>query len=357
MRIAVWDSIKGFAIFSIVIYHFHSLINPHSLFEILDLFNYSFPEFISFLSELSFPEQILSYGFQGVGIFLVFSGAGLTYSALLTNKKLVLKDWFFRRFMRIFPAYWLAIIFTVIFFPVVRQTDLILHSFALNIFFRELFFFPGNSSLWFIGLLVQAYLFFLILFHLGKKFGFTNLFAVSFLVSVITRILLLSFILDFNEYLFISIIFSRLAEFSLGLLLASEWLKNPEKVISFFSNKKIFVVSLLGYIVFDLFYFGWFLAFEFIATISLVFFLLFVFLFIQKRIVFLSKFFIFLSKYSLWIFLIHYPILVLFQGFFVQHSAPAIIGFFVAFLIILPIAIVLTKLTNNFVKFIVAVFL
>lgn len=50
------------------------------------------------------------FGWQGVHIFIVLSGFGLTYSCLTRDEKTQGKAWYLRRFRRVLPVYWLVVL-------------------------------------------------------------------------------------------------------------------------------------------------------------------------------------------------------------------------------------------------------
>lgn len=51
------------------------------------------------------------FGWQGVHLFIVLSGFGLTYSCLKKNETISWKHWYIRRAERILPVYWLLSLF------------------------------------------------------------------------------------------------------------------------------------------------------------------------------------------------------------------------------------------------------
>lgn len=104
------------------------------------------------------------HGEIGVDVFLIISGVVLVWRSANLPAGVFLR----RRFLRIFPAYWLAYaLFFYLgtkFFGGERSvTNVLLHLTGLHGFGPQRFFFDINESFWFISILVGAYAVFLFL--------------------------------------------------------------------------------------------------------------------------------------------------------------------------------------------------
>ncbi|MDY6939579.1 MAG: acyltransferase [Cyanobacteriota bacterium] len=109
------------------------------------------------------------FGWQGVHIFLILSGFGLAYSCLKSGREDRWNHWFYKRFKRILPAYWVAVLASA---PFLIFLDLgpkpgasagvfktILDFFLLNNVFEQ-FRGGGTGAFWYVPFIVGAYLLF-----------------------------------------------------------------------------------------------------------------------------------------------------------------------------------------------------
>ncbi len=99
-----------------------------------------------------------SHGEIGVDIFLLISGYAVTASV----RRRSLSDFFRRRFLRIFPAYWFALALFVGLDWWCKGIahnwhSLVLHALGLHAFGPEFDFWDINMSFWFLALLVPMY--------------------------------------------------------------------------------------------------------------------------------------------------------------------------------------------------------
>lgn len=123
--------------------------------------------------------QLLGFGWQGVHLFIVFSGFGLTYSCLKRNSNLSWKLWYFKRLRRILPTYLLVALcgyFVVTFFIMLQGNNLfqalwlskrtLLFDVTLlkNFNYEQMSTFP-NVSLWFVPFIISFYFIFPILYR------------------------------------------------------------------------------------------------------------------------------------------------------------------------------------------------
>ena len=129
------------------------------------------------------------FGWQGVHIFIVLSGFGLTYSCLKKGGTIAWKQWYLKRAERILPAYWLVCLsgFAIaLCFYLIKGQDivanliksvinLVLEILLLkNLSYQTMFMPLPNDPLWFIPLVVGCYLVFPWLYHLISKCNTTK---------------------------------------------------------------------------------------------------------------------------------------------------------------------------------------
>ena len=98
-------------------------------------------------------------GGAGVSGFIILSGFGLTYGLLTKNVTNIRVIPFLRqRFLRILPLYYAAIFTYLLILDLMQPANFLAHLLLVHTFFKELSHNPG--SFWFVGLIVQCYLFF-----------------------------------------------------------------------------------------------------------------------------------------------------------------------------------------------------
>jgi peptidoglycan/LPS O-acetylase OafA/YrhL len=132
-RIAAIDELKGLAIVLIMLYHCGAV--------------------------LGYSNDI--HGEIGVDIFLILSG----FTLAVNSAAIPLREFFLRRFLRIYPSYWLALGFCVWmlhhFYGQSRSWDTIIqHAIGVHGFSRLAYFADISDPFWFISLILAAYLVF-----------------------------------------------------------------------------------------------------------------------------------------------------------------------------------------------------
>jgi peptidoglycan/LPS O-acetylase OafA/YrhL len=294
-------------------------------------------------------------GWQGVHIFIVLSGFGLTYSCLRKNlSTLNPKQWLMQRLKRILPTYWITCSLGFLFILLIKlnklpseskwmSEDLYSH---FNVFVSDLLiiqnfnfksiFHPPNGHLWFIPFILSFYLIFPFLYKTFKRNRILNFIVVTILIEFLYRAISI-YVFDgvpvaYRQELGLShipdvIIFqkgapfgfflSRLGEFSLGMLGAYLFVNNQvklERILFRFSSLIIGGIFLLignllrfkvwGWIFSDyLIAFGWILVCLNFSNL------------IEKRFHFLFDRFVELGIFSYYIYLIHLLVIQIFDLF------------------------------------------
>ncbi len=229
--------LKGWSIAIIVLHNFlHNIKQLPSQNE----FNYSIDKARALVDVFVYnPSDIIRallsfYGHYGVKIFIFLSAYGLTRIYLVNDIKI--KAYILRHFTKIYKAFFLVLIYWVVYELLVNQVDLrtmwsnhseavVYKLLGINI--------PGFALApvgpwWFIPAIIQLYLLFPLLLFLFKKYGSWFLLLLSVLVYLILG-LVDKKILFFNA-------FGHLPEFCLGIYLASKGsyeLKWPIIVLAF----------------------------------------------------------------------------------------------------------------------------
>jgi peptidoglycan/LPS O-acetylase OafA/YrhL len=216
--------------------------------------------------------DLLNVGWQGVHLFIVLSGLGLTYSGLTKAKATNWKDWYRKRLRRILPAYWLVVLGGYAAFAgllMLQGNNLIQALWAgkqilffdmtllKNFHYEVISTFP-NVSLWFVPFIVSFYLLFPWLYrwlrHRMTLQGVLRFLAATIAIEVIYRAIALYWLdglpvgLDslkssfpqlgvpfdripsnflFQDHAPFGFAPSRLAEFALGMVAAVALVRSP----------------------------------------------------------------------------------------------------------------------------------
>ena len=230
----IWiDQVKGISILWIVFFHFFnayangrfpwfirggyfskflSVCSPHSSFAMLQC-----------RFESVFVLAI-DFGYHAVGVFLLLSGLGLTYSlAHFVNPRSGWTGWYRDRLVRLYPMYWAAhIVYLVT--PFAWTGKPIDYRFLLSLagdrfFPADTLFYYLNTAWWYFGLLIQLYLVFPLLFRMLQKIGPVAFLVITGLVTLISRYLLLCVLHVSGDYVQGAFFGCRLFEFALGMVI------------------------------------------------------------------------------------------------------------------------------------------
>lgn len=226
------DAVKALAILFVAAFHFfpvqlgwHMRVMPPGWFE----------QYWSGGADIW--KFLMSYLYVGVNLFVIASGFGLYLSFMKSGKPLDLKEFFKKRVWRLMPA---AILSIAVFFFVKGffldqwlTQNFYLNAFpflgGLNLFSDNWFFPPINGETWFLGLIVQLYLFFPLLVRMYEKMGEKKFLILLFAVSAFFRVLYYAFWKDTVSSLSYGLSVGRLFEFGFGMVLAKKFV-NGEKL-------------------------------------------------------------------------------------------------------------------------------
>lgn len=202
---------------------------------------------------------IIQRGPQAVGVFILFSGFGLTYSLAKPGKsRAPWTTWYRRRFARLFPVYWVAhIIFLVSPFTVLHgriDCRFLLSFFGDRVYPVEKMFFYFVPAWWFMGLLIELYIFYPLLFKLMERMGWIKYLGLCMVLSVASRLILYD-VLKANGYYEMGAFFvCRLWEFAAGMALGKLMAQRPEWTLKRLLSWKGFVAGAIVYVLGVYFY-------------------------------------------------------------------------------------------------------
>ncbi|MAT16384.1 MAG: hypothetical protein CMJ46_14065 [Planctomyces sp.] len=194
------DGLRAFAVFAVVLWHY---------------------------SEGSFVHDLVQWGFLGVRLFFVLSGFLITRILLDCRDKVdaygfstwyTVKNFYIRRFLRIFPIYYLFVLAMFLGLPIVRENIWWYLSYCQNIRFAMENKFLAGPHLWTLAVEEQFYLFwpFMILFLPRRQLPAWII--LSVLAGPFTRWLLLS--LGWSPFAAMLMTPSNLDTLGMGALLA-----------------------------------------------------------------------------------------------------------------------------------------
>lgn len=253
-RLAWVDIMKGIAILWIVLFHFFQTYS-RGRFPYFLKADY-FSSFMGpCLQESGAPESVapqsilqvlgcageagllavVQLSFHAVGVFLVLSGFGLTYSLARTGGPTGgWGAWYSSRLVRLFPMYWLAHLIYLV-SPFVARPEPIDYRFVLSFFGDRVYpidtiFYYMNPAWWFFGLLLQLYLVFPLLFRLLQRMGPVRFLILCAVVTLAARYALLNILRTHGHYIQGGVFLSRLWEFAIGMVLGMLYRRDPGAV-------------------------------------------------------------------------------------------------------------------------------
>jgi peptidoglycan/LPS O-acetylase OafA/YrhL len=192
-------------------------------------------------------------GDQGVQIFLIVSGFGLTWGLLArgVSGPLPLLQFYRRRGARIYPIWWAVHLFALPVLVLAGRVQLGDVRFILS--FLGVRFTTGtlyylSPVWWYVGVLVQLYLVFPLLWELLRRYGPLRLFVVGTAFAVTVRGIGIFY---FQEYLDPwcrgAIFVTRLPEFLVGMCTAAWAFKNPARAETLLRSTSIIIPAVLVY--------------------------------------------------------------------------------------------------------------
>lgn len=267
VRLTWLDPIKGMAILGIVLYHMVIALFGIPPFDhpkddwlpLLDRLTQLQPwpndKIIPFLV-LNFFRDMGWLGYQGVHLFLVLSGFGLTWSIARQSpaSDVNIKQFFQRRLWRIFPLFWMGHIFFLLFHVFTGQPDISINDprFYLSLigfrFFPETFYYVA-SAWWYVGLILQLYLVFPLLWAWLHRQGLGPFWIGTAVITLISRYILLMMVNSNHEMWSMGVLFTtRLFEFTFGMGLAYWLAHRPQGLEELHQKRWLLAGAVLLYL-------------------------------------------------------------------------------------------------------------
>jgi len=194
---------------------------------------------------------ILQRGSQGVGVFLLFSGFGLTYSLVKSGGlPTSWASWYRRRFTRLFPIYWLAHLillvspFTVLHDPI--DTRFLLSFLGDRVYPVDKMFFYLVPAWWFLGMLIEFYIAFPLLLKLMQRLGWARHLGLCIVLTTGARYFIQVVGADGN-YLMGAFFLCRLWEFAAGMALGKLMAEAPDETFRLLLSWKGLFFGVLTY--------------------------------------------------------------------------------------------------------------
>ena len=326
-RLFYLDFIRALAMIIIVTYHFS-----------VGIFKNSNAQYLHFC-------RMGMWGLLGVALFLMISGASLMYNY---EKEFDFKKYYKKRFLGIYPAYWIAYSFAFLYMfykckglvwsgPIWR---LIFSFLGIDGYLSCYTLTYGLVGNWFVGCIVLIYILFPLFRFLIKKFPKT-LFSISTIIYLCV-VLFSNFKMPLNQNLIVS-----LYAFILGMYYI-EYVKNIK-------IWQVIIVSVIGFI--SLFAKEYYNMREAVFFVYFAAFNIFIFLVeIGKRINngFIKNIIYCISKYSYVIFLVHHQVIQELQLHFsdvILDKYGTLIVYIMCWLIILVISKIVFLLNKKVLTF------
>ncbi len=266
------DAIKAVAIVMIAAFHFFGELAGWHIKIVDSAWLYQYWQNIKILDVARFFE---AYLYLGVNLFVIASGFGLYLSYAQSQKRFDFKQYFKKRIFRLMPAALLSVVFVFLlkgFFldhwPLENwYVNIFPFLFGLNLFSDQWFYPPINGETWFLGLVIQLYLFFPFLSILLKKIGTRQagkFLWIMFAVTVIFRIFYYLVLKNHVGAMGYGFSLGRIFEFSFGMVLAKNVIEKSRPLSSlwilglallpgyFYGATYSFTDALLGVAIFTL---------------------------------------------------------------------------------------------------------
>jgi peptidoglycan/LPS O-acetylase OafA/YrhL len=192
----------------------------------------------------------ITFGWAGVAIFFVLSGFCIHLS-FLRNRNFDIKLFLWRRFWRICPAYFMALLVFTIFtnvniFSRSGFQQILVHSLLLQNIFQDTFF-GINPSFWSIATEVQLYLLFPMLLLLRSHFGIVRCLQISLAIGLASRAVVVA-LWGIPDHLIVPSLTSPLItwfDWILGAFVAERFFEGR----SAFENKQVWLSALIPLLV------------------------------------------------------------------------------------------------------------
>ena len=176
-------------------------------------------------------------GDQGVQLFVIASGFGLAYGLARRGQDDVGDVGVFlrRRLLRLFPLWWGAHVAFIGLRLVSGQgtwpTEPAFWLSALGLRFLPSTYYYGSAAWWYVGLQLQLYLVFPLLWAIQRRRGATRMLLRAALIGFGARAVAMTFFTGYvDPWMRGAVVLGRLPEFALGMVLAGALVRDPASV-------------------------------------------------------------------------------------------------------------------------------
>jgi len=265
-RLLWGEWIKALALIWIFVNHLSELYFGYPLISNPDINWPSFSERVAQLAPLTnygiwnIPANLLRYlgwfGDQGVQLFLIMSGFGLTWRLLSrkVNSPISYKEFLQKRAARLYPLWWgVHAIFIITWLLTgwgLSLVDKNLYLSLLGIRITPASFYYFSPAWWYFGLIIQLYLVFPLLWEGLRRLGPSRLLILTMVISFPIRAFGL---FTFIEYLDVwqrgGIFITRLPEFVFGMSFAAWLYQNPEQLTRRVHSTWMVLLAVVAYAV------------------------------------------------------------------------------------------------------------
>jgi len=174
------DVLRAVAIIFVILFHFNILLSD-----------------VVVTGDYKLWSTWLGFGSSGVPLFFVISGFCIQLS-YLRNQSQSVKGFYWRRFSRIYPAYFVSLVFFSLLgvFKLrgtINLKQFLLHFLLIHNFFPAVNFYAINSAYWSLAVEFQFYLLFPFLLLLRTRFGLRSCLAATLLLTLLYEIACLQY--------------------------------------------------------------------------------------------------------------------------------------------------------------------
>lgn len=325
-RIDIIDALKGYSIFTIMIFHYLEFLN------------------------LPFPiNKVIFFGGSGVHMFVLLSGLGLYYSHL--NKPLSYAVFFRKRFFKIYIPYVFVVLISAIISTIVPIYYNSMYALGGHIFLYKMFdesiMRSYGYQLWFISMILQIYFVFYIIIWLKVRLKNKWFFLSGLIISFIWSLLVYATDNE-NERVWNSFFLQYYWEFALGMIIGEKLSKNQKIVNKEINNGFLFMIGLINCLLYALLALkGGAIGRLFNDYFALIGYSLLAIWLFNLNVRPLNRFFLYIGSISLPIYLLH--ILLLFTVSKLIDIRPEL-QIFLCLVLIFPLSALYQKGINRFFK-------
>jgi len=326
-RLEIVDFLKGYSIFTIMIFHYLQ----H--FQLPNPFN-----------------KLIFFGGTGVHLFVLLSGFGLYLSFL--NKPLSYPVFLKKRIVKVYIPYIIVVLISAlisVFIPIYQNSLYALggHIFLYKMFDENIIGSYGYP-LWFISMILQFYLTFNMVVWIKSKLKNGHFLILSLIVSLCWTTVV--FVLGKgDERIWNSFFLQYFWEFSLGMVIADKISKNEKLIGRKINNLHLLIIGLLNCLIYG------YLALKagsvgklYNDVFALSGYSLLAIFFFNLKIKPINQFFLFFGKISFSVYLLHILIITTLSTLFYNLNANYLVIF--SIILIIPLSLMYQKIINRFFK-------